>query len=185
MKTSHSPRYGSISQLLHWLTAILVLVAFVYGPGGGEARVYAVARDAERQLHETLGLAVLGLSVLRILWRLLAAQPAPEPMPEAMRKVSAAVQGGLYLLLLAVPLSAVAGAWLEGHALTLLGGLQIAPLLAPQHALGAGIATLHTWLGDAILWLAGAHAAAALYHHHVRRDGVLLRMLPHWIKGQR
>ena len=40
------------------------------------------------------------------------------------------------------------------------------------------IASIHTWLGDAILWIAGVHAAAALYHHFVLRDRVLRSMLP-------
>ncbi len=37
-----------------------------------------------------------------------------------------------------------------------------------------------TLLGDAILWLAGMHAAAAIYHHLVLKDGVLASMLPPW-----
>ncbi|WP_410522846.1 cytochrome b, partial [Parvimonas micra] len=37
---------------------------------------------------------------------------------------------------------------------------------------------VHGWLGDTLMWLAGAHAVAALYHHFVRRDGVLASMLP-------
>ena len=36
-------------------------------------------------------------------------------------------------------------------------------------------------IGDAILWLAGLHALAALYHHLVLKDGVLASMLPRWI----
>jgi hypothetical protein len=47
--------YSGMAQALHRLTAILVLVAFIYGPGGSEQRVYSPARDAQRQLHETLG----------------------------------------------------------------------------------------------------------------------------------
>jgi len=65
--------------------------------------------------------------------------------------------------------------------LTLLGGVEIAPLLGLSHDVGAKIATLHTWLGDAILWLAGLHALAALYHHFVLKDGVLASMLPRWL----
>jgi cytochrome b561 len=34
-------RYGTVAQFFHWATAILVLVAFIYGPGGSESRVYA------------------------------------------------------------------------------------------------------------------------------------------------
>jgi cytochrome b561 len=37
---------------------------------------------------------------------------------------------------------------------------------------------VHGFLGDAILWLAGLHAVAAIYHHVFLKDGVLLTMLP-------
>jgi cytochrome b561 len=174
-------RYSATTRALHWLTAILVLVAFVYGPGGSEQRVYAPARDFDRQLHETLGLCVFALAALRVLWLAVDRRPAPLPMPRWMHLAGRAAQGLLYLLLFAVPLTAIAGAWLEGHPLTLLGGAELAPLLARSHAAGAKLAELHTWLGDAILWLAGLHALAALGHHFVLRDGVLVSMLPRGI----
>ena len=102
-----------------------------------------------------------------------------------MGVAATAVQVALYALLFAVPLTAIAGAWLEGHPLTLLGGIEIAPRLATSHDAGKTIAELHTWLGDAILWLAGLHALAGLYHHFVVRDGVLVSMLPRWLIGRR
>jgi cytochrome b561 len=43
---------------------------------------------------------------------------------------------------------------------------------------GATLAQLHGTLGDAIIWLAGLHAAAALYHHFFLKDRVLRAMLP-------
>lgn len=174
-------RFGRLAQALHWLTAVLVLVAFVFGPGGSEARVYLPARDFERSLHETLGVCVFALLWVRLVWRFVDTRPQEVPMPARMRIAAKAVQGLLYLLLFAVPLTAIVGAWLEGHPLTLLGGAEISPLLATSHDLGATISELHTWLGDAILWLAGLHAAAAIYHHAVLRDGVLVSMLPAWL----
>lgn len=177
-RTSPPARYGAVAQALHWLTAILVLVAFVYGPGGPEDRIYAAARDGERQLHETLGLCVLLLSALRLAWRAMDRHPDPPPVPRWMGLAAKAVQGALYLLLFIVPLTAITGAWLEGHPLTLLGGLRIAAPMAANHDLGATIAEIHSWLGDVILWVAGAHAAAAIYHHLVLKDGVLVSMLP-------
>ena len=171
--------YSAPTQLLHWLTAILVLVAFVYGPGGSEERVYSAARDFDRQLHETLGLCVLALAVIRMLWRTVDKRPATPPVAPWMQLAAGTVQVALYVLLFAVPLTAISGAWLEGHALTLLGHVTVPPPIAKSHVIGAKLAEVHTWLGDVILWLAGAHAAAALFHHCVFRDGVLRSMLPH------
>jgi len=174
-------RYGRAAQLLHWSTAILVLVAFVYGPGGSEARVYAASRDFDRHLHETLGTAVLVLTVVRLIWRFFARRPDPAPVSRWMGLAAATVQALLYLLLLAVPLTAILGAWLEGHPLAYLGGLEIAAPVATAHELGSLIAEIHTWLGDVILWVAGLHAVAALYHHVILKDGVLASMLPAWL----
>jgi len=171
-------RYSFPTQIIHWLTAILVLAAFVYGPGGSEQRVYSAARDFDRQLHETLGICVFILSLARLLWRWLDTRPEPEPAPAWMALAANAVQVALYVLLFAVPLTAVAGAWLEGHPLTLLGSFSVPPLFGESHSVGAKIAAVHSWLGDCIMWLAGAHAAAALFHHYVLKDGVLRSMLP-------
>jgi len=174
-------RYGRVAQLLHWLTAALVLVAFVYGPGGHEARVYAPSRDFDRHLHETLGLSVLVLALVRVVWRVFDQRPEPVPVSRWMGLAARIVQGLLVVLLFAVPSTAILGAWLEGHALATLGGLEIGPPIAESHELGVTIATIHTWLGDAILWVAGLHAAAALYHQFLLRDGVLASMLPAWL----
>jgi len=171
-------RYGSVAHLFHWATAVLVVAAFTFGPGGSEQRVYSLAREFDRQLHETLGLTVLSLALLRMAWRALDATPDDPPLAQWMKLSAKIVHTMLYVLLFLIPLTAISGAWLEGHPLTLLGSVRIGPWLAEAHALGAAIASIHTWLGDAILWVAGIHAAAGLYHHFVLRDGVLQSMLP-------
>jgi cytochrome b561 len=176
-------RYGRVAQWLHWATAVLVLAAFLYGPGGSETNVYAASRDFDRHLHETLGSAVFVLVLVRVIWRLFDRRPEPAPVSRWMGVAAIAVQLALYLLLFAVPLSAILGAWLEGHPLAYLGGLSIDAPFAPSHELGAAIATIHTWLGDVILWAAGLHALAALYHHFILKDGVLASMLPGWLPG--
>jgi cytochrome b561 len=174
-------RYGAVAQLFHWITAILVLIAFIYGPGGSEARVYSVGRAFDRQLHETLGLCVLALTVLRIVWSAFDSRPVPAPGPRWMVFASRAVQGCLYLLLLALPCTAISGAWLTGHPLTLMGGIEVPALLGVSRDLGQRLANLHGWLGDAIVWIAGFHALAAIFHHLVLKDRVLLSMLPAWL----
>ena len=177
---SSTRRYGGVAQALHWATAILVLIAFIYGPGGSEQRVYSAARDFDRQLHETLGLTVLTLVALRLLWRAVDTRPDPH-MQGWMNAVSRITHVVLYILLFAVPFTAIAGAWFEGHPLTLLGRIEIPPAVSLAHDTGATIARIHTWLGDAILWIAGFHALAALFHQFVLKDDVLASMLPQWI----
>lgn len=181
MTTPSPARYGRLAQLFHWVTAILVLVAFIYGPGGSEQRVYMPSRDFDRQLHETLGLGVFALVALRLIWRWFDTRPAAEASSVWMALTAKLVQLSLYVLLFAVPMTAIAGAWLEGHPLTLLTGIEIAPPIGLSHDLGATIAEIHTWLGDAILWLAGLHSAAAIFHHLILKDRVLLTMLPRWL----
>ena len=160
MNTSLQSRYGSIAQSLHWVTTILVLAAFVLGPGGQEESVYSASRDFEWQLHETLGMLVFVLTFLRLFWKLIDSPKGYEPIPGWMEKTSKLVQSSLYFLLFAVPATAIAGAWLEGHPVTLLSGLQLAPQIGASHSLGATIANIHTWFGGAMIWIAAAHAFA-------------------------
>lgn len=174
-------RYSTLGLTLHWVMAIVVLIAFLYGPGASETRVYAASHDFDRRLHETLGLTVFVLALVRVLWRLGAMTPELPANSRWMDLSARSVQLAMYILFFALPLTAISGAWLEGHPLTLLAGVEVPPLLSESHALGARIAEIHTWLGDAIMWLAGLHALAGLFHHFVQRDGVLASMLPRWL----
>jgi cytochrome b561 len=171
-------RYGKVAMGFHWLSALVVVTAFALGLEGSEARIYAPANLLDRQLHESLGVAVLVLTVLRVLWKWAAKSPVPVAMPRWMHRLSKALQGLLYLLLLVVPVLAFLGVWLMGYDVALLGGTLLAPALPVMEGLGDWMVEVHTLLADAILWLAGLHAAASLFHHYVLKDGVLVSMLP-------
>lgn len=178
-------RFGAVAQFFHWVTAVLVLVAFIYGPGGSESRVYSAAADPGRRIHETLGLCVFALSILRLLWRTFDHRPETELASPWMGIAATIVQWALFVLLLALPITAITGAWLEGHPLTVIAGVDIPPMFGEAKSTGATIAWIHTWLGDAIMWIAGLHAVAALYHHFVLKDHVLKSMLPQWLTRSR
>jgi cytochrome b561 len=173
-------RYGVMAQLFHWLTVVLVGTAYIVSPGGREERIYSAASDSARQTHETIGILVLALVLLRILWRLFERAPEPAPMAPWMRYSASATHLALYALLLAIPLTAIAGAGLEAHPITIFGIGNVGPVLPQNHDLGQSIAYIHTILGNVIIWLAGVHAAAALFHHFVLRDNTLRSMLPDW-----
>jgi cytochrome b561 len=168
--------YSLAARGFHWLTAILTLAAFLLSVGGPESRVFGEENQASLSLHESLGVSVFALTLIRLAYRALDAQPEPEPMAIWMRWSARLTHYLLYALLLFVPLSAIVGSWLDGYPLTfyLLG--DIASPAAASAVPGHSLLDLHKLGGDAIMWLAGLHAAAALYHHAIVKDGTLRAM---------
>ena len=177
-------RYDAPSRVFHWLTAIVVTIAFILGPEGFGRLMRKGVDPATRSdivWHESLGILVLSLTVLRLVW--VALRPAkPEfPMAGWMRLAGTLMHIALWVLLLALPATALLALGSEGHPLTLLGGVRVdrMPFIADSAlAKLADWGDVHGFLGDAILWLAGLHALAAVFHHRVLKDGVLAAMLP-------
>ena len=176
--TADRTHYSTPTRILHWLTVLLVGSAWLLGEGGPESRVYAAERASGLSLHETLGTLVLLVLVVRLAWRVFDHAPEEPPMPGWMALASRLVHWVLYALLAAVPLTAIVGAWFEGHPVTVIGLGELGPFLSPSRSLGESISAIHPLLGDIIIWVAGFHAAAALFHHFILRDRVLLSMLP-------
>jgi cytochrome b561 len=179
-----SVRYDPLSRALHWLTAIAVTVAFILGPDGfGRLMSQGVdpAGRSDIVWHESLGILILALTALRLFWAWLRPGMARLTMPGWMHLAGRLMHFALWALLLALPATALLGLGSEGHPLTLLGGLRInkMPLIADSALAGlADWGEVHQFLGDAIMWLAGLHAAAAIFHHVVLKDGVLAAMWP-------
>ena len=178
-EVSNTNRYGSITQAIHWVTALLVVSAFVYGPGGSERSAYRPTRDLQRLIHETLGMSVLVLTMVRIAWARFDTRPLHQ-LTGRLATIARAVQWLLYGLLVAIPCTAIVGAWLGGHPVELLGGWHLEPPFLTNPALAELIAAIHTKLGNFILWIAAIHTSGAAYHHFVLKDQVLTSMLPPW-----
>jgi hypothetical protein len=62
--------------------------------------------------------------------------------------------------------------------LWLFGAVPMPSLVAPDPDVADALVDFHAWGAWALFALVGAHAGAALWHHFVRRDGVLAAMLP-------
>lgn len=168
-------RYSRASIILHWLM-LLVLVA-VYA--AIEFREYwpkgSAPRDLLKNWHFMLGLSIFGLVWLRIAARLVWPAPRPLPGPAWQRRLAATTHLALYLFLIAMP---VAG-WLvlSGEGRTILFfGFTLPPLIAPDGALAERMEEWHELGGTIGYGLVGLHAAAALFHHYILKDKVLLRM---------
>lgn len=171
-------RFPRRTVALHWLSAIAIVGAFAF-VWLREAVDGTALRAALLLGHTQMGLLVLGMLLLRVATRLRSRPLAAEPGLSAwQQRAAAASHGLLYLLLLAQP---VLG-WLSMNSHgkpVLLFGLMALPMLAGADPdLADRLGDLHEATGWALLALAGLHAAAALWHHFVRRDGVLTAMWP-------
>ena len=175
--------YSGVGKTLHWLVALCVLttipVALIM------ARIDSgPLQDRLYNLHQSLGVAIFVLMVLRLIYRLTAGAPAPEPTLNRMeRAVSAAVHGLLYVLLIVMPILGYLANSAYGAATPVFGLFNIPPAIGQNEALSDRLFMLHRWIGYAVAGLAAAHIGAALQHFVLRRDGVLQRMLPRALGG--
>ncbi len=171
-------RWGMVTLGIHWLTVLAVVGLCIVGFLMQELpnRPYKIEIYA---LHKSLGLTVLGLTLLRLLWRLVAGTPRPAPgMPRWQQVAANASHGLLYLVLLAMPLSG----WLynsaSGFPLRWFGTFALPRLTARNHDVAEFFEETHETLFLALAALVTVHALAALKHHYIDRDRTLHRMLP-------
>lgn len=177
MSLRPAQRWNRVSQILHWLIALLIGGMGVLGlsmvrmnPSMAKLKVYAI--------HKSIGIAVLVLVVLRLLWRSANEAPPPAPMPHWQRVSAHTVHVLLYLLMFAMPLSG----WLYNSAsnfpLQWFGWLQLPSIWGPDPAVKHWAHTLHVAGFWVLVILVALHSVAALKHHFIDKDGTLRRMLP-------
>jgi cytochrome b561 len=172
-------RYGVIPQAFHWLTAMCVVAGWPLGWFLGEfpkgtARSYALFT------HMTLGQCVVVLLIARLAWRIANSPPPPEPtrfgrLVEIAAKLS---HYTLYALLVAVPFVGMVVQLKRGNALPVLGFWDFVSPWPTDRATAKSVLKVHEYLANALVILAGLHAAAALTHHWIFHDRTLTRMLP-------
>jgi cytochrome b561 len=176
-------RYGLAPRFLHWLTVILVIVAWTLGTFGDDLPKGA-ARDAGLFVHISAGLVILIALIMRLAWRAVE-PPPPVESNEFGRWLGAFADPAarlahytLYALLIAVPIAGIVAQFARGNALPLFGIAEIASPWLRDRAFAHSVTEIHEILANALVIVAIFHAAAALVHHFVFRDNTLFRMLP-------
>jgi cytochrome b561 len=181
-------RYDAVAMSLHWVIALLILLDFALAMSfsqfdPGDVLYLPSAYD----LHMAVGMCVLGLSVARVIWRLTHRRPPLPDMALPLRWLACASHFLLYVFMVLAPVSG----WLVlslRHQVTSVFGLfrwawpslpAIAHMARPERAFWHDhLLPLHVQISYVGMCLVALHVTAALYHHFVRRDGVLVRMLP-------
>lgn len=181
-------RYGIVAMTLHWLIAVAILFMIAFGfylvrlPKGDPSLFPLV------QVHKSIGLTILVLSVLRLGWRLInPVPPLPDTLSPLMKFVARATHVALYVLIIVIPLSGWAFVsasplgfptlwfgWFRWPHISFLAAL---PRAEKLHIVGT-LFTTHAYLAFAAAFLIALHAGAALMHHFLLKDDTLRRMLP-------
>lgn len=174
----HEPRYTSTAIFLHWLVGLGIIGTFSVG-------FYMVDMPFspnKLQLyswHKWAGITLLALAIVRLAWRI--SHPAPA-LPSSMDRLSrlAAHVGHwvLYVLMLTIPISGWLMSSAQGFTVVWFGVLPLPNLVPKSVELGTLFTTIHVTLNYLLAATVCGHIGAALYHHLVKKDSVLTRMLP-------
>jgi cytochrome b561 len=191
-------RYTAVAIVLHWAIAAAILFLFPLGLWMHESAEHGdVSAEVFRayQLHKSIGLTVLALSLVRLGWRLLnPPPPLPEHMPGWERFIAKATHWAFYALMIGIPLSGwlyVSTGWSIHDdaplpvATHFFGLFQVPALLGlnqaaieVREAIAESALTAHAYLAFAAIGLAALHVLAALKHHLFDQDEVLAHMVP-------
>lgn len=181
-------RYGSVAIAFHWVIAALVIANICLGLYMADLPRSDPSKFIIVQTHKSIGLTVLVLSVLRLGWRLVnPVPPLPAEMNRALAFLARAIHYIFYFLIVFIPLTG----WIMASASTLGNATQYFGLFDwPNLPFFQGMARaqivpwheafeeMHAILAWSAIVLIPLHVLAALYHHFLRRDDVLRRMLP-------
>lgn len=174
---NHSRSYGWINIALHWLT--LPLVLFLLGSG-----IYMVTLSYYDPLyhrlpywHKLLGVLVTGLTLVRIVWRLVDVHPADLPAPQWQLWAGRLVHLAFYVALLGLGITGYIFVTAEGDPIELFAGLAIPAMGTWPSDVADACGWLHRWIAYGMGALILLHTGAALEHHFLQKDATLHRML--------
>lgn len=181
-------RYGTVAMALHWLIAVAIIGMIAYGYYLSTLPITDPRLFQLVQIHKSIGLTILALSLLRVAWRLVnPVPPLPDTISKPIKILARATHIILYGLIVAIPLAGwamvsasplgIPTKWFELFEWPHIVPLARLPFDQKPEAEEVFHA-IHSWLayGAAVLLL--VHAGAALFHHYVLKDDTLRRMLP-------
>ena len=169
--------YDGAAKAFHWTMVALVACQFVTALLLPDIKVDTPV-DTTINLHFNLGLAILVVMAARLWhrWRH-PVRVAPGTAPGWERTLANTMHRLFYAVLLIGPFLGWAAASAHSVPVKLLGMLELPSLASRKAPWGLEAGDIHGFAMWTLLVLVGLHAAAALYHHFVRHDDELRRML--------
>ena len=175
--SGNSSGYTGTAKTLHWLILALLLVQFVVGWLMPDIERDTVP-DTLINLHLSMGATILIVAIVRLGWRLTHSEPAPyDGLPPWQMWSARVIHWSLYVLLFVVPILGWLNASWRGFPVVMFG-IELPALIGKRVPGWRWTGDVHQFFAYTMLAIAAVHIAAALYHHFIRKDGVLQRMLP-------
>ncbi|MEP2703927.1 MAG: cytochrome b [Roseibium sp.] len=168
------PRYAKPSRLLHWAIAVLVLLTWPLGLMIDHAKKDVVLDFY--LVHESLGFLVLWLMLIRVGNRLVK-KPPPQEGPAIELFAAHAVHSLLYLFLIIMPVSGFLATNAHGFPLKWFGQIQVWSPIGKTPEIAKTLSAIHEWSAWILLGLFAAHLGAVLFHHMIRKDDTLYRII--------
>jgi cytochrome b561 len=171
-------RWGAVSQSLHWLIVVLLIVQVTLAELADDLPV-GMKKLTLLARHKSVGITILGLVLLRLAWRLQNPTPLlPGTLKPYERALARFTHVMLYVLLFAMPLSGWMMSSARGFPVSWFGFFQLPDLVSKNKALYEALVTTHVTLAVVLAVVVTLHVVGALKHHFIHRDDVLRRMLP-------
>ena len=179
MHATTRPRYIPVLRRLHWLMAMLIVLAYVLIEQRGIFPRGSGGRIAMMQGHLWVGISICRWVWVRLTARLRGGAPAiTPPLDKITGLASKLMHLPLYAFFIVMPLLGLATAWTDGKEILIpFTSLALPALLPENEDLAHQLEDLHRTIGEVFYWVIGAHVLAALWHHFGRRDDTLKRML--------
>ncbi len=168
--------YSPGARLAHWLTAVLLLALF----GLGLSMTRFIEGDAKLRVyrwHEWVGLTAFAVTAFRLYWRTVR-KPPPLALPRFERIARRLVHGAIYLVLIVQPVVGWMMSTAFGFPVNYLGVIALPEPVPVDRALAERLQWVHFTLAMTLLGLFTAHMGGVLFHHLIRQDTLLQRMLP-------
>jgi cytochrome b561 len=178
--SNNTQHYTRTAQVLHWLMALIFIVAWLIGFYSGNFLSYDVDGSFKGQvitLHKNIATVIIFLVVIRIFWRYTHPTPKlPDSMSPAMQKAAHFGHLVLYIMLIAMPVTGCLYSWSAGHPAPVMYLFEIPRLVQDNPELLKIVKPLHVYLSWAVGFIVVGHLAAALKHHFIDKDDVLNSM---------
>jgi cytochrome b561 len=178
MRGNTAERWGSVQIGLHWMIAALVLLVQVPAGITMVSVDPGTVQNVGYNIHKTNGIVIFLLALVRLGWRWAHPVPVlPPDMPEWQARLARTTHALLYLVLFAMPITGFLRTAMGGFPVPFFMVLELRYLVPENKPVAEVFSYIHFTLQFVLYATVILHVAGALYHHFVRRDGVLLRML--------